>query len=95
MSVAMRAFHESAAPEKPKRRRGMANKSAKPSATSYRKAITVSLGCGIPCLSLAMSSIGGRYDRSHGHFGRELEAFTWEKTDKAETLRRAVGLAAA
>ena len=31
----------------------------------------------------------------HGHFGRELDAFTWEKTDKAETLRRAVGLAAA
>jgi S-adenosylmethionine synthetase len=31
----------------------------------------------------------------HGHFGRELEAFTWEKTDKAETLRRAVGQAAA
>jgi S-adenosylmethionine synthetase len=31
----------------------------------------------------------------HGHFGRELEAFTWEKTDKAEALRRAVGLAAA
>ena len=31
----------------------------------------------------------------HGHFGRELDAFTWEKTDKAESLRRAVGLAAA
>ena len=31
----------------------------------------------------------------HGHFGRELEAFTWEKTDKAESLRRAVGQAAA
>jgi len=31
----------------------------------------------------------------HGHFGRELDAFTWEKTDKAETLRRAVGQAAA
>jgi S-adenosylmethionine synthetase len=31
----------------------------------------------------------------HGHFGRENAAFTWEKTDKAETLRRAVGLAAA
>jgi hypothetical protein len=25
-----------------------------------RKAITVALGCGIPCLSLALSSIGGR-----------------------------------
>jgi S-adenosylmethionine synthetase len=31
----------------------------------------------------------------HGHFGRELDAFTWEKTDKAETLRRAVGQVAA
>ena len=25
----------------------------------------------------------------HGHFGRELPGFTWEKTDKAEALRRA------
>ncbi len=31
----------------------------------------------------------------HGHFGRELAAFTWEKADKAEALRRSVGLAAA
>ena len=23
----------------------------------------------------------------HGHFGRELPSFTWEKTDKADTLR--------
>ena len=28
----------------------------------------------------------------HGHFGRDLEYFTWEHTDKAETLRRAAGL---
>jgi S-adenosylmethionine synthetase len=28
----------------------------------------------------------------HGHFGRELDAFTWEKTDKAQELRRAAGL---
>ncbi len=27
----------------------------------------------------------------HGHFGRELPGFTWEKTDKAAVLRRAVG----
>ena len=27
----------------------------------------------------------------HGHFGRELPAFTWERTDKAELLRREVG----
>jgi S-adenosylmethionine synthetase len=25
----------------------------------------------------------------HGHFGRELPAFTWEKTDKAEILKKA------
>jgi S-adenosylmethionine synthetase len=30
----------------------------------------------------------------HGHFGRELPAFTWERTDKAEALRREVGVAA-
>ena len=27
----------------------------------------------------------------HGHFGRELPTFAWEKTDKAEALRREVG----
>ena len=27
----------------------------------------------------------------HGHFGRELPDFTWEQTDKAETLAQAVG----
>ena len=30
----------------------------------------------------------------NGHFGRELPAFTWERTDKAETLRREVGVPA-
>ena len=29
---------------------------------------------------------------AYGHFGREDEGFTWEKTDKAETLRIAAGL---
>ena len=29
---------------------------------------------------------------AYGHFGRELDAFTWEKTDKAEMLRDAAGL---
>lgn len=28
----------------------------------------------------------------HGHFGRELPEFSWEKTDKAEALNRAAGL---
>jgi S-adenosylmethionine synthetase len=31
----------------------------------------------------------------HGHFGRELPAFTWEKTDKADALRSAASLAGA
>jgi S-adenosylmethionine synthetase len=32
---------------------------------------------------------------AYGHFGREDHDFTWERTDKAEALRRAAGLAAA
>lgn len=28
----------------------------------------------------------------NGHFGRELPSFTWEKTDKADALRKAAGL---
>src|SRR6186997_2837577 len=32
---------------------------------------------------------------AYGHFGREDHDFTWEKTDKAETLRAAAGLGAA
>ncbi|MCG8433964.1 MAG: methionine adenosyltransferase [Gammaproteobacteria bacterium] len=31
---------------------------------------------------------------AYGHFGRELPEFSWEKTDKAETLRDAAGLKA-
>jgi S-adenosylmethionine synthetase len=29
---------------------------------------------------------------AYGHFGRENENFTWEKTDKADLLRKAAGL---
>jgi S-adenosylmethionine synthetase len=29
---------------------------------------------------------------SYGHFGREEPEFTWERTDKAQTLRAAAGL---
>ena len=29
---------------------------------------------------------------AYGHFGREGENFTWEKTDKAAALRQAAGL---
>ncbi len=31
----------------------------------------------------------------HGHFGRSLPSFTWERTDKAQTLRRAAGISGA
>jgi S-adenosylmethionine synthetase len=31
----------------------------------------------------------------HGHFGRELPGFTWERTDKADALRKEAGVAAA
>jgi len=33
-----------------------------------------------------------RKTAAYGHFGRERENFTWEKTDKAEILREAAGL---
>jgi S-adenosylmethionine synthetase len=29
---------------------------------------------------------------AYGHFGRENEDFTWERTDKADALREAAGL---
>jgi len=29
---------------------------------------------------------------AHGHFGRELPEFTWEKKDKADKLRKDAGL---
>ncbi|MDZ7640539.1 MAG: methionine adenosyltransferase [Desulfurivibrio sp.] len=32
-----------------------------------------------------------RNSAAYGHFGRELPEFTWEKTDKAEALRKAAG----
>jgi S-adenosylmethionine synthetase len=33
-----------------------------------------------------------RKTAAYGHFGRELPEFTWEMTDKAETLRKQAGL---
>jgi S-adenosylmethionine synthetase len=36
-----------------------------------------------------------RKTAAYGHFGRELPEFTWERTDKADALRDAAGLAAA
>ncbi len=35
-----------------------------------------------------------RQTAAYGHFGREIPDFTWERTDKAEELREAAGLAA-
>ena len=32
---------------------------------------------------------------AYGHFGRDDRDFTWERTDKADALRRAAGLAVA
>ena len=32
---------------------------------------------------------------AYGHFGRDEEDFTWEKTDKVDALRSAAGLEAA
>ena len=32
---------------------------------------------------------------AYGHFGREDSDFTWERTDRADTVREAAGLAAA
>jgi S-adenosylmethionine synthetase len=29
---------------------------------------------------------------AYGHFGRELPEFTWERTDRAEELRKAAGV---
>ncbi len=34
-----------------------------------------------------------RATAAYGHFGREDDAFTWERTDRAEALREAAGLA--
>jgi S-adenosylmethionine synthetase len=31
---------------------------------------------------------------AYGHFGREDHDFTWERTDRADALREAAGLAA-
>ncbi|GGQ33866.1 hypothetical protein GCM10010233_59450 [Streptomyces pseudogriseolus] len=29
---------------------------------------------------------------AYGHFGRELPDFTWERTDRVDALRKAVGM---
>ena len=33
-----------------------------------------------------------RKTAAYGHFGRELPEFTWERTDRADALRKACGL---
>jgi len=56
----------------PRRHRSRKSKPAAVSAPAARdqarRAITVGMGCGIPCLSLALSSIGGR-SCLDGHYG--------------------------
>ncbi|MBO4793008.1 MAG: methionine adenosyltransferase domain-containing protein, partial [Deltaproteobacteria bacterium] len=32
-----------------------------------------------------------RQTAAYGHFGRELPGFSWERTDRAETLRKQAG----
>ena len=34
-----------------------------------------------------------RKTAAYGHFGREDEDFTWERTDRVDALRQAAGLA--
>jgi S-adenosylmethionine synthetase len=34
---------------------------------------------------------GYRQTAAYGHFGREGDRFTWERTDRAEALKAAVG----
>ena len=36
-----------------------------------------------------------RATAAYGHFGRDQEGFTWERTDRAEALARALGASAA
>jgi hypothetical protein len=45
---------------KAKRRRGIRKVITARTVSKARKAITIGIGCGIPCFSLALSSIGGR-----------------------------------
>jgi S-adenosylmethionine synthetase len=42
--------------------------------------------------SLSLRSPIYRKTAAYGHFGRRLEGFTWEATDKAEKLREAAGV---
>lgn len=42
--------------------------------------------------SLNLRSPIYRKTAAYGHFGRQLEGFTWEVTDKAEELRAAAGI---
>jgi S-adenosylmethionine synthetase len=46
----------------------------------------------IQCLNLRRPIY--RETARHGHFGRDLPGFTWERTDMAQALRRAAGVAA-
>jgi len=41
--------------------------------------------------ALDLRSPGYRDTAAYGHFGRDGERFTWERTDRVEALRAAVG----
>jgi S-adenosylmethionine synthetase len=43
-------------------------------------------------MGVAASRARIRQTAAYGHFGRHEPEFTWERTDKAEELRQAVGL---
>ena len=53
--------------------------------------------CGRPRSSATSTSCGRstRATAAYGHFGREEPEFTWERTDRADALREAAGLATA
>ena len=73
----------------------------RPSAPSRSPWIGSSSSCGststsVPRPSCATSTSGARSTPrrlAYGHFGREDKDFTWERTDKADALRQAAGLA--
>jgi S-adenosylmethionine synthetase len=44
------------------------------------------------CDHLDLRLLRYRVTAAYGHFGRSEPEFTWERTDKAETLRRQAGL---
>jgi len=70
-----------------------------PFATANDPRIGICQGGDVACRAIGVT-INSRDDllrpiyaqtSAYGHFGRELDDFTWERTDRAEALRAAVG----